>query len=408
MPVLFQINVTANWGSTGRIAEQIGQKVIAHGWESYIAYGRYFNPSESKLIHVGSDIEVYEHYAEYRITDNDGLASRKATKQLIHKIEEIKPDVIHLHNIHDHWLNYRILFEYLNTLDTPIVWTQHDCWSFTGDCGYFSQLPCNQWVNGCLKRCPMRKRSIFRMIVNHTEEHYKLKKALFEDSKNLTIVPVSKWLENVIRESFLKNRRIQAIYNGVDINIFKPLDVKNNTLSEYGLENIHYVIGVATTWSERKGFADYCKLASIMPPKTRIVLVGLNDRMIKEARRYGIIGVPRTNSVRELVELYNGASILLNLSYEETFGLTTVESLACGTPCIVYNATASPELVDSDTGIIVKAGDVESVAKAVEEILQKGKVFYSDACRRRAEKYFNKDKCFEEYFQLYENLLAER
>ena len=145
MPILLQINVTANWGSTGKIAEQINQVAQKQGWTTYLAYGRNVQPCTSELIHVGNQFQVYEHYAEHRLFDNDGLASRVATKQLVREIKKIKPDIIHLHNIHDHWLNYRILFEYLNTLDTPVVWTQHDCWSFTGGCGYFTLIKC---ING--------------------------------------------------------------------------------------------------------------------------------------------------------------------------------------------------------------------------------------------------------------------
>ncbi|MEE0926511.1 MAG: glycosyltransferase, partial [Bacteroidales bacterium] len=161
MPKLLQINVTANWGSTGKIAEQIGLKAMEHGWESYIAYGRDSNPSKSKLIKVGCMLNVYEHYLENRLFDNEGLASRIPTKKLIKQIEKLKPDIIHLHNIHDHWLNYKILFEYLNSINTPIVWTQHDCWAFTGGCMHFVHTNCEKWKNEC-EKCPQKSKSIDR------------------------------------------------------------------------------------------------------------------------------------------------------------------------------------------------------------------------------------------------------
>ena len=105
MPTPLQINVTANWGSTGKIAEQIGLCAMKHGWESYVAYGRMKNPSGSKLIKIGSQMDVYEHYAESVFLDNEEMASRHASKKFIKKIDEIKPDIVHLHNIHDHYLN---------------------------------------------------------------------------------------------------------------------------------------------------------------------------------------------------------------------------------------------------------------------------------------------------------------
>ena len=403
---LLQINVTANWGSTGKIAEQINVMAQKQGWSTYIAYGRYSNPSESQLIRVGSDLNVYEHYAEHICLDNDGLSSRNTTRKLVKVIKGIKPDIIHLHNIHDHWLNYKILFEYLNTLDVPVVWTQHDCWAFTGDCGYFSQLACNQYASGCSETCPFRKKTITRRFVNHTKQHYELKKGLFSATRKLTLVPVSHWLEGVLKESFLKDKRIKTIYNGVDISVFRPIENFGDVLKKFGLDGVPYVVGVATAWSERKGFADYCKLSVMMPQGVRIVLVGLDEKLRKNAEKNGIIGIARTDNIEELVALYNGAAIVMNLSYEETFGLTTVEGFACGRPGIVYGATASPELVTNETGIVVEPGDVVGVARAVGGILEKGKSYYTDACRRRAVEYFDKDKCFEEYLQLYERLLA--
>lgn len=402
---LLQINVSANWGSTGKIAEQINIVAKEKGWDTYIAYGRYSNPSKSKLIRIGSSLDVYEHYAEHLFTDNDGLASRKETDKLIKEIEKIKPSVIHVHNIHDHWVNYRILFKYLNTLEIPILWTQHDCWSFTGGCYYFSRIKCEQWKKECTSSCPIRRNRFFRRFINQTVNHYNLKKALFLQTKHLTLVTVSKWLEGVIRESFLKELDIKTIYNGVDTDVFRPLNENLNVLREYGIENVLYVMGVASVWEERKGFADYCKLATIIPSYVKLVLVGLKKQKKREAEKYGIIGISRTNNVEELVHLYCGASVVLNLSYEETFGMTTVEGFACGTPGIVYNTTASPELINPETGIVVEPGDIEGVADAIMEILSQGKQHYSAACRKRAEEHFDKKECFDKYIDLYERLV---
>lgn len=146
---LFQLNVTANWGSTGKIAESIGLAAMRQGWESYVAYGRYSNPSQSKLIKVGSQLDVYAHFAEQTLFDNEGLASRRATRKLIQQIQQIQPDVVQLHNIHDHYLNYKTLFEYLNTTDIQVVWTFHDCWAFTGHCFHFVTKGCERWKTQC-------------------------------------------------------------------------------------------------------------------------------------------------------------------------------------------------------------------------------------------------------------------
>ena len=150
--ILLQINVTANWGSTGKIAEQIGLCAQAHGWKSYIAYGRMMNPSMNELIKIGNTFDVYEHYAEARLLDNEGVASRRATRRLLQRMDEIQPDVVHLHNIHDHYLNYPILFRYLADKKIPVVWTQHDIWSLSGHCDT-NLLGCEKWKTEC-KECP--------------------------------------------------------------------------------------------------------------------------------------------------------------------------------------------------------------------------------------------------------------
>lgn len=407
MKKLLQIDACLNSGSTGRITEDIAKLAQKQEWDCYIIHGsRYVNkPSAMENFAPGSILDEYLHYAEHYLFDNDGLASRQATRRAIKYIEKLQPDIIQLHDIHDHWLSYRILFEYLNTLNVPIVWTQHDCWSFTGDCGHFSQLACKQYISGCTRDCPYRMSLYPRRIINHAKEHFELKKSLFDNTKNLTLVPVSHWLEGVLKESFLKNKKIHTIQNGVDLAVFRPVDPVNDALKKYGLDGTKYVVGVATAWSENKGFYDYCNMAALMPEGVKIALVGLNEKLSQEAEKNGVIGIPRTENIGELVTLYNGASIVMNLSYEETFGLTTVEGFACGTPGIVYNATASPELVTPETGVVVEPGDINGVAKAIDEILEKGKNFYSTTCRKRAEECFDKDKKFQEYLDLYESLV---
>lgn len=402
---LLQIDACLNTGSTGRITEDIARLALKQGWECYIIHGtRYVNPPSVMHAYApGSVMDEYFHYAEHVFLDNDGLASRRTTRRIVRIIKEINPDVIQLHDIHDHWINYQILFEYLNSLGIPIVWTQHDCWSFTGDCAHFSQLSCNKWVSGCSKNCPYRKGQILRRLINRAEKHYNLKKQLFTVAENLTLVPVSHWLEGVLKESFLKDKPTKTILNGVDVNVFKPINNPQKTLRKYGLDETCYVVGVATAWSDRKGFIDYCLLEPQMPKRVKIVLVGLNEKRLQEATKHGIIGIPRTENVSELVALYNGASIVMNLSYEETFGLTTVEGFACGTPSIVYKATASPELVTPETGIVCEPGDINGVAVAVRTLLSKAKPV--DACRSRAVECYDKNDRFQDYLDLYESLL---
>ena len=406
MPNLLQINATCNWGSTGHIAEQIAAYAKTKGWGCYLAHGaRYINDSAMNTYMVGSKTDNLLHVAKSMLLGQHGLGSKSVTLEFVKYIDYIGPDVIHLHNIHGYYLNYQILFEYLKRSGVPVVWTFHDCWPMTGQCTHFVSVGCEKWkeTNGC-HHCPLLGES-YKTYVDRSNKNWHLKKELFASLDNLIIVPVSHWLEGIVKESYFKNKHIQTIHNGVDTDVFVPLPDNSYSLEKYSLYDTQYVMGVSTDWSDKKGFSDYCKLSSQMPSGVKIVLLGLDEEKCRIALQYGIIGLKRTDNVDELVQLYNGASIIMSLSYEETFGLTTVEGFACGVPGIVYNATASPELVSPETGIVVEPGNLEEVVRAIRLILGKGKVYFSQACRERAVKLFNKDERYEEYVRLYEEVI---
>lgn len=405
MPTLFQINVTCNWGSTGRIAEEIGQVAISQGWRSYIAYGRGKPMSQSHLIRIGNDKDMYEHVMESRLLDNHGLASRGVTRKLIRQIEEIHPDVIHLHNIHGYFINYEILFDYLAKSGIPVVWTLHDCWTFTGHCAYFSFHGCYQWREGECNHCKYKTSYPASFLLNCAHRNFLAKKKTFTSAKNVTIVPVSHWLEGLVRQSFLQYHQVKTINNGVNIHIFRPKENSEDVRKKLGIKQPYMLIGVASVWDARKGIYDFMKLRKVLPfDEYAIVLVGVDDRLAKSLPN-DVVVVKRTNDVDELADIYSAADIVLNLSYQETFGMTTVEGFACGTPGVVYNATASPELMSPDTGMVINQGDIPSLASAVEKICHEGKEHYSAACRQRAIHYYNKDDRYLDYIEVYEKLL---
>lgn len=398
MPTLFQINITANWGSTGKIAEQIGLVAQEHGWESYIAYGSFCNPSRSKLIRIGCKASRYLHYAEQRIFDNEGQCSRLETMRLIKQIEKIKPDIVGLHNIHDHYLNYKMLFEYLNQTDIKVVWTFHDCWAITGHCMHFVTKNCERWKTGCYD-CLM-KGEYPKSILDRSECNWMLKKRLFARNKNLTIVGCSNWIAEFVRESFLKEKRIEVIHNGCDINVFHP--------RRRSVNNKFRVIAVSNVWYPNKGEDDIYKLRKMLPEQEyEIMMVGLSAEQERKLPD-GIKGIQRTQNVQELVHLYSDADVLINPTYEDTFPTVNIEALACGTPVITYRTGGSPEAVDENTGAVVEQGDFVALYKMIKEFKSVDfKQNHSKDCRHRAEQMYDKNKCFEQYIYLYESLLNE-
>lgn len=396
MPKLLQINVTSNWGSTGKIAEQIGLCAMSCGWKSYIAYGRMMNPSKSQLIKIDTKLENYAHYTEQLLFDDEGLGSRFATKRLISKIWQINPDIIQLHNIHDHYLNYKILFEYLNKTNTKVVWTFHDCWAFTGHCFHFVQKNCNRWKTIC-HDCPL-KNEYPKTILDRSSKNFKLKRHLFGDCKNLTIVPASYWMSDFVKQSFLKDKRIEVIHNGVDLNMYRSCGEKPSTK-----DGKFRILAVSSVWNAGKGEFDIYKLRKVLSEaEYEITMAGLSYDQINSLPS-GIKGIQRTQNINELVKLYSESDVLINPTYADTFPTVNLEALACGTPVITYNTGGSPEAIDERTGVVVEQGNVEALAETIRNM--KNHPLSSEDCRKRAEELFDKDKCYEKYIRLYEKLL---
>ena len=393
---LFQINECLNY-STGNISQSIGNAAISIGWDSWIAYSSREPavPSFSHIIKVGGFLNPYIHYAENRLFDREGLSSRRATKVLVKQIKEIKPDIVQLHNIHDHWLNYRILFEYLNLTDIKVVWTFHDCWAFTGHCFHFVTKDCQKWKTEC-HDCPLQ-REYPKTLLDRSRKTFELKKRLFTSNLNLTIVGCSNWMADLVHMSFLKDKRIEVIHNGIDLNVFKPSGSKPN-------DGTFRVLAVSNVWNKEKGYYDILKLREHLPTDYEIIIVGLTADQLKELPK-GIKGIQRTQNVQEMVNLYSTSDVLINPTYADTFPTINIEALASGTPVITYKTGGSPEIIDEKTGIVVEQGNLEDLTNAITSLRENP--FDSKECRKRAEALFNKEERFKDYINLYEQLLKQ-
>lgn len=393
MHKIFQISIEVNVNSVGKIAEQIGETAMNRGWESYITCCRNgCRPSKSKTIKIGNWLDVYWHGIMTRLFDSHCLHSTRATKKLIKQIESINPDVIHLHHIHGYFLNMKVLFDYLNKSNKPVVWTFHDCWSFTGHCAHFVTANCYKWKEEGCHNCPL-KGDYPKSYYDGSKRNFRIKKKLFSANNNLHIITVSEWLASFTRDSFLGDKDIRVINNGVDIHKFTPSGCKTS--------GIFKIIGVASLWSKDKGLYDFYKLREFLPEDYEITLVGLTSEQIAKLP-VGIKGITRTESVEQLARLYSEANVMVNPTYADSFPTVNMEALACGTPVITYRTGGSPEIIDDKTGVVVEQGDVEGLVLAIKQI--KEHPLSSIDCRNRAVQKYDKDKRFADYVNLYESL----
>lgn len=399
MKKLLIINVTANSGSTGRIAEEIGRTAISNGYDTYFAYGRLARESKCELIKIGKKLNVRLHGIESRLFDNHGFSSRIATKRFIKEIEKIKPDIINIHNLHGYYINVKILFEYLAKINIPIVWTFHDCWPFTGHCSYFDRYNCTKWETEC-HSCPNKHGYPSSLLLSRAKRNFYKKRKLFSNYKKTTIVTPSNWLSDITKQSFFKGKNIVTINNGTDLTTFKI--VNGNKRHSLNLQNKKIVLGVASIWDKRKGFDDFVKLNDLLSDEYKIILVGLNKKQI-ESLPENIIGIERTESVHELAELYSMADVFVNPTYSDNFPTTNIEALACGTPVITYKTGGSPEAIDEMTGVVVEQGNINKLKEAIESVA-KDKAMYTGKCRERAVNLYNKQDRFNDYINLFNSL----
>lgn len=372
----------------------IHKELLKQGYDSYVVWGRGRKSSNKNEIYLNDKIGVYFHAFMSRLTGKNGFYSKRSTNKLIKRLEEIEPDIIHLHNIHGYYLNIELLFNYIKRRNIKVIWTLHDCWTFTGKCAHFTSAKCNKWKRGCYK-CPLTK-EYPKSFVDNTKWNYKKKKELFTNL-SIHIVTPSQWLAGLVKESFLKEYKIEIINNGIDTNIFKPTN--SDFREKYHLNNKIIILGVASVWDKRKGLNDFIELSKMIDDNYKIVLVGLSNKQLKQIPN-SIIGINRTENQQKLAGLYSTADIFFNPSLEETFGLTSIEAQACGTPSIVYNSSALPEIVNG-YGIIVDHNE-----DYLNQVVKKCQQYIKMDCNQDSFKYSDKIM-IKKYIKMYYEIIKD-
>lgn len=395
---VFYINAVP-YGSTGRMMFSLADYVGALGGEVLTTSGFTWQLSDRRDHFVTSGlVEKYAHIQLAKMIDGVGLFSRRATRKLIRRIEEFKPDLIHMHTIHGWFVNLPMLFSYLKEAGVPVVWTLHDCWAFTGHCPHFEMIGCSKWKTGCYE-CPIY-RDYPSSWVDGSKAMYERKKTWFTGVSRLTLVAPSEWLANNVRQSFLKDYPVRVINNGIDLSVFCPQDC--NARERYGVRGQYMVLGVAYAWDERKGLDTMIELAGQLPNDYQIVLVGTDDR-VDRALPDGIISIHRTQNQSELASLYAAADVFVNPTREDNFPTVNIEALASGCPVVTFDTGGSPEILDALSGFVVPKNDVGGLAERVRAICE-GDAIDRGACVCRASRY-SSELSITQYVGLYEELL---
>lgn len=410
MMKILQINTRYfNGGSTGHIVYDLREVMNEHGIDNYVAFGFGYNLQEDELSHVyriENNKQLFISKVWTKLTGHHGFNNKHETKKLLEWIDKIQPDLIHMHNIHNHYVNIRMLLRYITEKNIPCVLTMHDCWTFTGHCAYFDYSGCNKWKSGC-NHCPsLRDYPKTFALIDPSPWNYAHKRALFSPL-DITFVTPSEWLRRLQQQSFLKDKPCEVIYNGIDTDKFRPTD--SNAREKYGIGNRKLILAVSDRLVTRKGRQYLLELPEKLHDDEVLVIVGLTPQQVKSLSDVRhLIPIARTETSEELIGLYSAADVFINPTLEDNFPTTNIEALACGTPVVTFDTGGSSEAIDDRTGLVVPKGDLDGLLTAIREVLKKGKAAFSQACVERARIHYNKNTQYEKYIKLYESILKSR
>ena len=391
---IVQINATCGAGSTGKICQAVSELLNDKGVENYILYSIGESAYPQGIKYSSSIVRNVQALFE-KISGSYGFKCSISTKRLIDHLKKIKPDIVHIHNIHSHDVTLPTLFQFLKNNRIKVFWTFHDCWAFTGGCAHFDGAGCTHWLSGCGK-CPIFKKHSF--IFDRTDENYKDKKKAYGEGLDLTIITPSRWLGDLVRKSFLNKYPVKVINNGIDLNIFKT--VSSDFRLKYKCEDRFILLGVAFGWGPMKGLDVFIRLAKELDSKYQVVLVGTNESVGQKLPQ-NIISIHRTSSQQELAEIYSAADLFVQLTREENFPTVNIEALACGTPVLTFNTGGSPEIIDDTCGMVVEKDDFSGLKESIKYIYDK-KPFSRISCIKKAS-FYNKDHRFADYVTLYDD-----
>lgn len=396
-----QINAVCGYGSTGKICVEISEYMNEKNIENYIFYSDKTSDfkNASKL---NSKLDVKIHGLFSRITGMQGYFSKGHTKKIISEIKRIKPDIVHLHNLHGNYIHLNMLLDYLAKNDIATVITLHDCWFFTGKCMHYKMMNCYKWQTGCYK-CPQLKNGNKSWFFDRTKKMWKDKKEHLEKIPRLGVIGVSDWITEQGKNSLLKNAKIiKRIYNWVDLDAFYPQN--ENVKEKYNIPNNKFIIlMIGAGWNINSDkFKDALKLSEMLDSNMQIVIVGNGLKNVSVPKN--ITKIEYIDGKDELAKVYSNADVYVHVSGEDTFGKVVVEAMACGTPAIVYDSTALPELIGENCGYVVLCEDVEAIYDKIKLVKENGKKFYSDNCVEYVRENFEKNKLIDETIELYKKL----
>ena len=319
------------------------------------------------------------------------------------KIQQIKPDIIHLH-----WINNGFVkIESLKKFNLPIIWSLHDMWAFTGGCHYDNE--CKKYKSDCTN-CPLLKRNS-----KLSSKIFLKKQQTYKQIKNLQINGLSKWLANCASESSLfANNLVHNIPNCIDINEFSPIP-KNEAKKQLSLPENKKVIlfgAIGGTIDLRKGYDLLEKALLKMKVKSDKVLTvfGSHKKQNTKTNDLEFFYLGHISDRKLIRVVYSAADVIVIPSRQENLSNIVVEALACGTPVVAFDIGGMPDMIThKKNGYLAKPFDTDDLLSGIEWILYKSdyKKIAKKAHQTIKEKFENSIVA-NRYIEVYKEILNNR
>ena len=397
---VLQINAVYGHGSTGVIVHDIEELCEQSGIESYVASPDKAVVGAKHGYVIGNVVDHKLHALFARIYGKQSYYSHRATNKLIKWMASIKPDIVHVHNLHSNYINLNMLLRYLASNDIRTIITLHDCWYFTGGCSHYTSAGCEKWITNC-DNCPRKKEDTPALFRKRSSQMLMDRKKYINAIPHLTIIGVSKWIANECRRSVLANCDIRYIHNGFNLDIFKP--TQSDIRKIMGIEDKYVLLAPASKWyqSINKTTLDYF-LANMFDDMV-IVLFGCKSGSKDISNKVKEIGY--INNPHDMAALYSMADVFVNCTREDTLPGINLECQATGTPVVTYNAAGCQETIDEHCGRSVMVGDYVQLFNAVLEIRSIGKSLLSSKCVGWIRENFELKNSYQKYLELYKNVM---
>lgn len=388
----------SDFGSTGKISLEIISYVQSHGEVSCdflvsnkkTNFSNVFCIDNNKVIRIINKIIV-------KVFGSDGFRNIYNTRKIINSLKKEKIDLIHIHSLHGYYINFPMLFKFINKNKIPVIWTLHDNWIYSGRCAFIPEK-CFLYKDGC-KKCKYHK--IYpRTIFDRANYYYKRKHKILKNTSKIIFVSPSKWNANLRYGTFLENHEFVVINNGIDLSKFSP--TKSNLRHELNIDKKFVILCIAYPWNQSKGLNYINQLAEELDTsKFVIVMVGVDDQVITHQN---IIRIGPIFVQEELAKYYSMADVFLSPTTADNYPTVAMESISCGCPVIFFDAGGIKEIVGEEVGILVPKNDYEGIKNAVLSMYINP--FSRETCIDYSKRY-DKEHMLQKYYDLYMSMIEK-